>query len=162
MRAEFYWICEIGSGRLGTMPRPRGGDWLEDEIRSLRESGVDVILSLLEVHETHELDIEREEACCEDAGISFLWFPIRDRDVPSSITETHKLAQAILDLLRGGKNVIIHCRGGIGRSSLLAACVMMLSGIDSDEALLKIQDKRGCLIPDTPEQREWVKGFLSR
>jgi len=99
MRAELYWICEIESGRLGTMPRPRGGDWLEDEIRSLRELGVDVVISLLEIHESHELGIEREEACCEDAGISFLWFPIRDRNVASSIPETRKLAQATLELV---------------------------------------------------------------
>jgi protein-tyrosine phosphatase len=162
MRAELYWICKIENGRLATMPRPRGGDWLEDEISSLKQSGVDALISLLENHENHELDLEREEACCENAGILFLSYPIRDRCIPSSGPKTRQLAQVILDLLRAGKNVAIHCRGGIGRSSVIAACVMMLSGMTSDEALLKVEDKRGCLIPDTTEQREWVKEFLLR
>ena len=98
MQAEVHWICEIKKGRLGTMPRPRGGDWLEDEIRSLNELGVDVVVSLLENHETRELDIEQEQACCEAIGISFLSFPIRDRDVPQSIPETRSGRQSNFSL----------------------------------------------------------------
>jgi len=159
MQAEVHWICEIKKGRLGTMPRPRGGDWLEDEIRSLNELGVDVVVSLLENHETRELDIEQEQACCEAIGISFLSFPIRDRDVPQSIPETRKLVQAIFDRLGDGENVVIHCRAGIGRSSVVAACVMMLSGVVAEEAFRQIENARGCFVPDTPEQRDWVTRF---
>ncbi len=61
MRAELYWICNVGDGRLGVMPRPRGGDWLIDEVASLRELGVDVVISLLEAHEIEELEIREEE-----------------------------------------------------------------------------------------------------
>ena len=159
MQAELYWICKIGNGSLATMPRPRGGDWLEDEISSLKQSCVDVVVSLLEDHENHELELGREGACCENAEILFLSYPIRDRSIPSSGPKTREFAQAIFALLRDGKNVAIHCRGGIGRSSVIAACVMMLSGMTAEEALLKIENKRGCLIPDTMEQREWVKRF---
>lgn len=66
------------------MPRPRGGEWLEDEIRSLKGSRVDVVVSLLEREEMVELEILNEESHCLAAGISFLSFPIRDRSVPES------------------------------------------------------------------------------
>ena len=36
MHTELYWIPGPWLGRLAIMPRPRGGDWLEDEIRSWR------------------------------------------------------------------------------------------------------------------------------
>ena len=157
MQAQVYWISEIGKGRLGTMPRPRGGDWLEDEIRSLKASGIDVVVSLLENQEIEELDIVEEQSLCESNGISFLSFPIKDRDVPSSTQETLKFAQSILNLLGTGKHVVIHCRAGIGRSSVIAACVlMMMSGVDVDAAFRRIESARGCLVPDTLEQREWV------
>ena len=39
------------------LPRPRGGDWLADEIRSLRACGVDVLVSLLTGEEVGELDL---------------------------------------------------------------------------------------------------------
>ena len=138
------------------MPRPRGGDWLEAEVDSFRESGVDVVVSLLEREEAEELDVLEEEACCESKGISFLSFPIRDRDVPTSVEETRSFVTAIFDQLESGKHVAIHCRAGIGRSSLIAACVLVLSGVDVDEAFARIEKARGCFVPDTREQREWV------
>jgi protein-tyrosine phosphatase len=151
-----HWIVKVGVGRLAIMPRPRGGDWLEDEILSLRESGVDVVVSLLQRAEIVELDIELEELVCQAQGISFLSFPITDRTVPSSPKETISFAQSISDLLHSGKNVSIHCRAGIGRSSVIAACVLLLNGMPLDEAFFRIESARGCLVPDTPEQREWV------
>jgi len=156
MLTQIYWISEVEKGRLGTMPRPRGGDWLKDEISSWAGSGIDVVVSLLERQEIAELDIVQEEPLCEANGLSFLSFPIRDRDVPSSTHETLQLVESIFELLRNGKNVAIHCRAGIGRSSVIAACVLMMSGLDVDEAFSSIESARGCVVPDTPEQRKWV------
>ena len=90
------------------MPRPRGGDWLEDEIRSLMRSGVDVVMSLLEREEILELDLLEEQTLCLANGISFLSFPIRDRNVPSSKREASDFARSILKLLGSGKSVVIH------------------------------------------------------
>lgn len=87
MQVKIYWISGIESGRLGIMPRPRGGDWLDDEIRSLKSSGIDALVSLLESGEAAELEIAEEEALCMAHGISYLSFPIPDRDVPPSKQE---------------------------------------------------------------------------
>ena len=156
MQAELYWICEVGTGRLGVMPRPRGGDWLFDEVSSLRELGVDVVISLLEAHEIEELDIGEEENVCKANQIDFISFPIVDRSVPGSVQATKALADSVLANLRSGMNVAIHCRAGIGRSSLVAASVLKLSGMSVDEAFQMIERSRGCAVPDTSQQREWV------
>jgi hypothetical protein len=42
------------------MPRPRRGDWLEDELHSLRNAGVDIVLSLLTDHEIAACPILRQ------------------------------------------------------------------------------------------------------
>jgi hypothetical protein len=39
MRPELFTIGRDGPGRLNIMARPRGGDWLEDEITALAHSG---------------------------------------------------------------------------------------------------------------------------
>jgi hypothetical protein len=50
-----YWI-ETGSAlRLAIAPRPRGGDWLEDDLRALKRDNVDVLISLLTPEENQEL-----------------------------------------------------------------------------------------------------------
>ncbi|HSE20849.1 MAG TPA: dual specificity protein phosphatase family protein [Pyrinomonadaceae bacterium] len=157
MRAELYWICKVGEGRLATMPRPRGGDWLSAELRSLREQGVDIVLSLLQREEEYELDIVEEKSLCAENDLVFRSFPIIDRAVPESRSAALELANSMLQELRSGKNVAIHCRAGIGRSSLIAACVLKLSGIDVDEAFEMIESARGFAVPDTPEQLEWVR-----
>ena len=60
MKADIYWIDQLAPHRLAIMPRPRGGDWLEDEIRSLRLEGVDVLVSLLTETEARELELDSE------------------------------------------------------------------------------------------------------
>ena len=156
MQVKVYWIEGVGPGRLGVMPRPRGGDWLEDEVRSLKASGVDAVASLLEREEVAELDLTDEQASCEACGVSYLSFPIRDYGVPDSAREASGFARALRGMLREGKSVVVHCRQGIGRSSLLAACVLALCGATADEAFQRIEAARGRPVPDTPEQREWV------
>jgi len=47
VKAELYWVQAVGAGRRAIMPHPRGGGWLEDEIRSLREDGLEALASLL-------------------------------------------------------------------------------------------------------------------
>ena len=159
MRAELYWICKVAEGRLATMPRPRGGDWLTAELRSLREQGGDIVLSLLQREEEYELDIVEEKSLCAENDLVFRSFPIIDRAVPESRSAALELANSMLLELQNGKNVAIHCRAGIGRSSLIAACILKLSGVDVDEAFEMIESARGFAVPDTPEQREWVKTF---
>jgi protein-tyrosine phosphatase len=156
VEVKIYWIDGVEPGRLGIMPRPRGGDWLEDEIRSLKASGVDVVASLLEREEAAELDIAGEQSSCEACGISYLSFPIRDFGVPPSGREALSFARSLRVALGEGRSVVIHCRGGIGRSSLMAACVLLLGGTRPGEAFRRIESARGRPAPDTPEQREWV------
>ena len=141
------------------MPRPRGGDWLEDEIRSLNMSGVNVVVSLLEREEITELDIAEEKSLCEANGISYLSLPIRDRSIPLSQRDALDFTRKLANLLKEGRSVVIHCRQGVGRSALIAACVLVLSGIPVDQAFELIENARGCFVPDTEEQRRWVVQF---
>jgi protein-tyrosine phosphatase len=162
MPVNIHWIGEVGSGRLAIMPRPAGGDWLEEDIHWLKESGIDVVVSLLEIQEIVGFDLGLEEEICLANGISFLSFPITDRSVPSSPHETLTFARSLSDLLHSGRNVVIHCLAGIGRSSVIAACVLLLNDMPINEVLLKIEYARGCRVPDTPEQRAWITQFEAR
>ena len=159
MQVRIYWISDLESGRLGIMPRPRGGDWLEDEIRSLTLSDVDAVVSLLEPEEITELDIAEEKSLCEAHGISYLSFPIKDRNIPPSKRGALDFARMLANLLHDGRSVVIHCRQGVGRSALIAACVLVLRGVPVDKAFEKIEDARGCSVPDTEEQHRWVFRF---
>jgi len=161
MRAEIYWIAGIGPHRIATMPRPRSGDWLEDEIRSLKSEGVDALVSLLTPDEVFYMELEQEPECCRACAVKYISFPIPDRQTPESKTATLDLVQRLAELVKKGKGVAIHCFAGIGRSSLIAACVLASLGIEPEEAFRLIRRSRGCDVPDTQEQKEWVYWFAS-
>jgi protein-tyrosine phosphatase len=61
--------------------------------------------------------------------------------------------------LAQGKSVGVHCRAGIGRSSLIAASLLIQAGLSAEAAFLSIQKSRGCPVPDTAEQRQWVERY---
>jgi protein-tyrosine phosphatase len=159
MRTELYWIEGPWPGRLAIMPRPRGGDWLEDEVSSWQRVGIDTIVSALTAEESAELDLGREQELCEEAGIDFIAFPVTDRGVPSSVNAALQLVRRLEQGLGQGRKIAIHCRQGIGRASLLAACVLAAGGVDAATAFERIAIARGCAVPDTSEQREWVMQF---
>jgi len=159
MRTELYWIAGPWPGRLAIMPRPRGGDWLEDEIQSWRRSGVDLVVSLLTRDEQTELNLHDEETLCRASGIEFVSFPIVDRSVPSSSEAFSAHVIKLSEQLAHGKNIAVHCRQGIGRAALVAICLLTLSGLAPAAAIERVGTSRGCSVPETPEQRRWVIDF---
>lgn len=154
-----YWVRDTDI-RLAIVPRPRGQDWLADDLRALREHGIDTLVSLLTSEESCELGLSEEARYCGEVVINFLVFPIPDRSVPSSVADFSKFVTLVESELRNGKGVGIHCRAGIGRSSLLAACLLMRHGYTAEVAFDAIALSRGCPVPDTAEQRQWVERWM--
>ncbi len=156
MSVTVYWIDGLWPGKLAIIPRPRGGDWLEDEAQAWRQSGLDVIVSLLTDDEVADLDLVREAELSRTAGLEFISFPITDRSVPASQTATLDLLGRLTRMLTGGKSVGIHCRQGIGRSALIAISLLVLSGESPETAIQQVSAARGLPVPETSEQREWL------
>jgi protein-tyrosine phosphatase len=152
MVAEPYWI----NRQLAIIPRPRGGDWLDDEMMALRAAGVDIVVSMLEKAEAAEVGLEQEGAAAERTGLRFVNFPITDRSVPSNVPRFETFLIELRREIETGKRVGVHCRACIGRASLTAASLLIQSGISAEAAWMKVEAARGCSVPDTREQREWV------
>jgi protein-tyrosine phosphatase len=159
MRTKLYWITGPWSGRLAVTPRPRGGDWLEDEIHSWRRSGVGGVVSLLTSDEVGDLDLATEAGLCGADEIKFFSFPIEDRHVPSSKEAFSDLVTKLDGMLSEGKNVAVHCRQGIGRAALVAVCLLIQSGMATEAAIERVSIARGCPVPETDEQRRWITAF---
>ena len=156
-----YWVNPGANGRLAIVPRPRGNEWLRDDLEAIRRDGIDILVSLLTSAEAAELGLAHEQILCEMAGIEFRSFPIADHSVPAAHRELHALAEALATERRHGKNIGAHCCVGIGRSSLLLAAVLCVEGISPEHAFRLISNGRGLHVPDTPEQAEWLAGFAS-
>jgi len=161
MYTELYWVDGLWPGKLALSARPRGGEWLEDEITAWRRAGVDTVFSLLTEEEETDLDIAGEASQANAHGMGFLSFPILDRQVPDSETGLAKALETLDSELTSGRNVVLHCRQGIGRTGLVASCLLLTKGLDPETAVQRLSATRGIPMPETPEQRLWVDHFAS-
>jgi hypothetical protein len=107
MNPDLFWIPGPWQGKLAKATRPRGGVWLADEVSGWRRAGLDVVVSLLETSRSRFQTAE-----CR----------------PQRAMRSHCFSN-IAATLDAGQNVAVHCRQGIGRSGLIAADLLVLSGM---------------------------------
>ncbi len=60
-----------------------------------------------------------------------------------------------------GRRIVLHCRQGIGRTGLMAACLLITRGRDPETAIKEISADRGLAVPETDEQRKWIEGYAA-
>lgn len=158
---KLHWVDGPWPGKLALAARPRGGEWLEDEITGWQREGVHTVFSLLTPEEERDLDITQEAVAVGAHGMKFLSYPIPDRQVPDSEANLAKALEKLEAELAAGKNVVLHCRQGIGRTGLVAACLLLTKGIDQVTAITRLSAARGTSIPETPEQRHWIDSYAA-
>lgn len=173
IRVDFVAESETGcSGKLGMTFAPgmradtTHGGWrwerdLTTDLRVLREeSGTDVLVSVMEEHEYGDYEIVDlfEEDTLE--GIEILRFSIRDMGVPegAEADEFEAFVRGVVDYLRRGRTVVVHCRGGEGRTGTVAACVLVAIGRPARESIEMVRAARAKTIA-TEEQEEFVYRF---
>jgi protein-tyrosine phosphatase len=157
--SDIYPLREFEGVSLAIMPRPRAGDWLQDEISSWRRAEIRTVVSLLEAEEISELGLADEPRLCAALNIDFVSFPIPDRGVPNSFGALNQIVRPLLPKVKGGQMVAIHCRAGIGRSGVVAAAILLRSGVPCVEVFPALSRARGVAVPDTDAQIDWVRGY---
>jgi len=153
------WIGEADPSHLAFVLRPRGGDWLQTDLEEARAAGIDVLVSMLTSDDNEELGLAEEGPIAQQLGMEFISYPILDRCTPPDLAGFRRLVMDLRDQVRAGRSVGAHCRGCIGRATVLLASVMIALGWRAGEALRLIEQARGFPVPDTPEQLEWILNF---
>jgi protein-tyrosine phosphatase len=157
--ANVFWIQGEPHANLAVVMMPRPEDWLEEDLRRYAQSGIGLIVSLLEPREAAWLGVGNEETMAYQVGIEFLNYPIPDVHVPSDLASFRAFVSELADRLRAGRSIGVHCRGSIGRSTVTAACTLIHLGWEPGAAIEAIRQARGCDVPDTVEQRKWIMNY---
>ncbi len=133
---DVFWIGGDDAPPLAIVLRPRGEDWLEDELRRLKQNGINTIVSMLESQEAASLGLAEEAERARDAGLQFLSFPIPDRELPPNIAAFREFVSKLAERLKSGGRVGIHCRASIGRATIAGACTLIHLGWKPQTALM--------------------------
>ena len=153
---ELFFVNVRLPGTLAIATRPRGADWLIDDLKRAKGSGVGYVVSMLTPSEMEELDLTKEYMVASELSMEFLNVPVADRCLPEDLSSFTNSVTGVVLYLKAGGNVAVHCRMGIGRSSLFCAAVLKSLGFEVDEAWDMLRHARGSEVPDTAEQYQWL------
>lgn len=99
-----------------------------------------------------------DEAALRSAGIELLHLPTPDLE-PATHEHLERGVAFVRERLERGDKVLIHCQHGIGRSALLALCVLVDQGWQPLDALVHAKDRRWAVSPSQSQYEGWA-GWL--
>ena len=134
---------------------------LETDLKRLREEyGVGVLVSLMEHDEYSDLEIPELFREAKEQGMEVFYLPIPDYGVPNAPEDDdyRPFIEDVAKRIEEGETVVVHCRGGLGRSGLVAASVLVALGHSAEGAIRTVREAReGAL--ETPDQEDRVRWF---
>lgn len=154
--AEFaiYDIPVVG-GVLGLSPLPGVGGY-ESDLTTVLQWDPDLVISATLCPEMEIFGADGLGSDLTDAGVAWIHRPIVDYGVASrSSTEWSTLSVHARKLLTSGGKVLVHCRGGCGRSGMIVLRLMVECGEDPQSALARLRKIRPCAV-ETKAQELWA------
>jgi protein-tyrosine phosphatase len=151
-----FRIESIGDGFIAIMAHPALEQDAAATISAIARQGVRQVVSLLESAEASALGLDAEAELVGAQSMAFVSFPIPDMGLPASLDDFAALTHNLYRQVDAGVNTLVHCRGGVGRSGLLAAAVLLHCGMDPRQACEQVTRIRGLCAPETDEQRDWL------
>jgi protein-tyrosine phosphatase len=116
-------------------------------------------VTLVEDHEMQYYGVVGLRSALREAGLRSIGFPVRDTLPPEDMSATRTLCSEILGWLGEGKNVLIHCIGGWGRSGTIAACLLCHQGYDARTAIGLVRTARHPRCVESYEQEQFVASY---
>lgn len=143
-----------GKGRIGVTFCPGkkqlssfGNHWdrdLQADVAEIAAWGAVAVLSLVEKHEMKAMQVEKLGSVVTDHHMAWFHLPIEDVSVPDIFFENGwpQVSRALHGCLDAGFDVVIHCKGGLGRAGTIAARLLVETGVSPDEAIARVRSVR--------------------
>lgn len=143
-----------GCGRVGIsfcpgkwQPAAMTGPWARDldvDLDAVAAWGAAAVVTLIEAYELAALRVEHMGAAVAARGMRWYHLPVADVTAPGPAFERAwtEAGPALRAMLCGGRNVFVHCKGGLGRAGTVAARLMVELGADPEQAIAEVRAAR--------------------
>ena len=137
------------------------GAWqrsLDLDLAAIKTWGADAVVTLMESKELDLYDVRDLPGKVQGLGMTWIHLPIQDEQAP---TKQFDLAwrtegKALVEHLISGQRILLHCKGGLGRTGTVAAKLLIEFGYSADEAVNIVRNAREDTI-DTGQQESYVR-----
>lgn len=164
-----------GTGAIGCCHAPGkvvkngrdGATWQRDlkkDLHHLKEThGVTVLICLLDLYELRSIGIHDLPEACKTAGLDFVQYPIVEMAAPKDLESAVNLVQSVCNLYTSGGKIVFHCRGGVGRAGMLAACSCIELGVASTakHAIQLVRKRRCPQAVESARQEKFVDAYAA-
>lgn len=156
-----------GHGRIGItfcpgkkQPGALTGAWDRDlglDLDAIHAFGASALVTLIEDHEIDDLKVHGIGEEARQRDMDWLHLPIRDVSVPEAAFEQAWEAHGpgLRARLRDGFDVVVHCKGGLGRAGTIAARLLAELGMEPAQAIHEVRTARSGAI-ETRAQEDYV------
>ena len=139
------------------------GEWRRDldlDLDAVRSWGAGMLVSLITEPEMDTLGVRDLPGATASRGLAWMHLPIGDGRVPTRAFETAWEVQgaAIRERLRNGEDVVVHCRGGLGRAGTVAARLLIEFGDKPENAIRRVRAARPGAI-ETRAQEDYLRSL---
>jgi ADP-ribosyl-[dinitrogen reductase] hydrolase len=146
-------------------PGGLGGNWQRDlalDLDAVRGWGAVAVVTLMEEHELARYRVAAMGEEVRARSMAWLHLPIVDADVPDEAFEAlwKDEGPRLHDWLSEGRHILLHCRGGLGRTGLVAARLLVELGMEPDAAVSAVRAARAGTI-ETRVQEAYVLGLAT-
>lgn len=150
--------CCPGTHRTSVAEGARAHD-LDTDLARIAAWGTALLLTLMEQHELARHGVP-DLGTCARRWMAWRWLPIVDRQIPDAAFEAAwpPAADDVRRRLDAGENVVVHCLGGLGRSGMIAARILVERGLAPAAAMAAVRAARSGAI-ETAHQEAYVLGL---
>ncbi|KQO90941.1 hypothetical protein ASF36_21355 [Methylobacterium sp. Leaf90] len=134
------------------------GSWNRDlatDIRAISDWGATALVTLIEGHEIEALAVPGLERECQRHGIEWLHLPIPDVSTPTDEFEAAwaTVGEGLRSRLRNGFNIVVHCKGGLGRAGTIAGRLLVELGVNPEDAIRRVREARPGAVETVEQER---------
>ena len=142
-----------GEGRLWLCGKHFIGPNVEDVLASCDNA---MAVCLVQEHELHDRYPDYVDWHETHAGTRGIWFPIDDLSYPP-LDKCIEFITTLTAHLHAGQSLVVHCAAGIGRAGTTAAALLIMLGMNADDALSHVRDHRPMAGPEAGSQRDFIE-----
>jgi ADP-ribosyl-[dinitrogen reductase] hydrolase len=144
-------------------PSAMTGAWDRDlglDLDAVRSFGAAAVVTLIEHHEIESLGVQAIGTEVVGRHMDWLHLPIADVSVPGAEFEAawSTAGEGLRARLRDGFDVVVHCKGGLGRAGTIAARLLIELGAEPADAIAVIRQVRPGAI-ETHGQEGYVRSL---